>query len=194
MHHRDSDEAARAVNILTMADTSSSVVTPLIQNENASLWRRFGAFTHELLFLVAYLFIVGLIFASLSGESTKSLRPQVLTGPIAILQQTYLFLSIGAYFVYFWIKGRRTLAFKTWALRLQSVDGGEVTPRQAVIRYLATWIGPALGLAMFVLIGKSGSAWWILGVFANFLWAVVDPAKQFLHDRIARTRVQQSAS
>ena len=45
---------------------------------------------------------------------------------------------------------------------------------------------------MFMLIGKSGSAWWILGVFANFLWALVDPAKQFLHDRIARTRVMFS--
>ena len=155
----------------------------------ASLWRRFGAFTHELLFLVAYLFIVGLIFASLSGESTKTVRPQILTGPIAWLQQAYLFLSIGAYFVYFWIKGRRTLAFKTWSLRLQNVQGGNVTTQQAVIRYLATWIGPALGLAMFMLIGKSGSAWWILGVFANFLWAIVDPARQFLHDRIAGTQV-----
>ena len=155
----------------------------------ASLWRRFGAFTHELLFLVAYLFIVGLVFAALSGESTKSIRPQILTGPIASLQQAYLFLSIGAYFVYFWIKGRRTLAFKTWALRLQGTDGSEVTVKQAVVRYLATWIGPALGLALFMLIGKSGSAWWILGVFANFLWALVDPAKQFLHDRIAGTQV-----
>lgn len=155
----------------------------------ASLWRRFGAFTHELLFLVAYLFIVGLIFAALSGESTKSIRPQILTGPIAWLQRAYLFLSIGGYVVYFWTEGRRTLAFKTWALRLQSVDGREVTMKQAVIRYLATWIGPALGLAMFMFIGKSGSAWWILGVFANFLWALVDPAKQFLHDRIAGTRV-----
>ena len=42
---------------------------------------------------------------------------------------------------------------------------------------------------MFMLIGKSGSAWRILGVFANFLWAIVDPARQFLHDRIAGTRV-----
>ena len=173
-----------------MSDTPAHVtpIPPTIP-QNASLWRRFGAFTHELLFLVAYLFIVGLIFASLSGESTKSMRPQVLTGPIAIFQQTYLFLSIGAYFVYFWIKGRRTLAFKTWALRLQSADGSEVTVKQAVIRYLGTWLGPAIGLAMFMFIGTSGSAWWILGVFTNFLWAIVDPAKQFLHDRIAGTRV-----
>ncbi len=156
---------------------------------SASLWRRFGAFTHELLFLVAYLFMVGLIFASLSGESTKSIRPQILTGPIAWLQQAYLFLSIGGYFVYFWIGGRRTLAFKTWSLRLLSTDGSEVTVKQAVIRYLAAWIGPALGLAMFIVIGTSGSAWWILGVFANFIWALVDPARQFLHDRIAGTCV-----
>lgn len=133
--------------------------------------------------------MVGLIFASLSGESTKSIRPQILTGPIAWLQQAYLFLSIGGYFVYFWIGGRRTLAFKTWSLRLLSTDGSEVTVKQAVIRYLAAWIGPALGLAMFIVIGTSGSAWWILGVFANFIWALVDPARQFLHDRIAGTCV-----
>ena len=111
----------------------------------AGLWRRFGAFVHELLFLVAYLFIVGLIFASLSGESMSAGRPQVLTGPVAVFQQVYLFLSIGAYFIYFWIDGRRTLAFKTWSLRLLAADGSTLTRRQAVVRYLATWIGPALG-------------------------------------------------
>jgi uncharacterized RDD family membrane protein YckC len=158
-------------------------------NQPASLWRRFGAFVHELLFLVAYLFIVGLIFASVSGESMSAGRPQVLTGPIAIFQQAYLFLSIGAYFIYFWINGRRTLAFKTWQLKLISADGSQVTRKQAVIRYLATWIGPALGLALFMLIGTRGSAWWIFGVFANFLWALGDPARQFLHDRVAGTRV-----
>ncbi len=173
-----------------MSDTSASVATPALNI--ASLWRRFGAFVHELLFLVAYLFIVGLIFASLSGESMSAGRPQVLTGPIALLQQAYLFLSIGAYFIYFWINGRRTLAFKTWQLQLVSVDGGPVLLKQAVIRYLAAWIGPALGLTMFMLIGTRGSAWWILGVFANFLWALGDPARQFLHDRIAATRVTRA--
>jgi uncharacterized RDD family membrane protein YckC len=158
----------------------------------ASLWRRFGAFVHELLFLVAYLFIVGLIFASLSGESMSAGRPQVLTGPVAHFQQAYIFLSVGAYFIYFWINGRRTLAFKTWHLKLVSADSTAVTLKQAVIRYLAAWIGPTLGLALFMLIGTRGSAWWILGVFANFLWALADPARQFLHDRIANTRVTRA--
>lgn len=155
----------------------------------ASLWRRFGAFVHELLFLVAYLFIVGLIFASLSGESMSSGRPQVLTGPVAVLQQVYLFLSIGVYFIYFWVDGRRTLAFKTWSLRLISAGGSTVTRKQAVIRYIATWFGPLLGLTMYMMIGRTGTAWWIFGVFANFLWAFVDRERQFLHDRLAGTRV-----
>lgn len=175
-----------------MSDTPASA-SPSIIPRNASLWRRFGAFVHELLFLVAYLFIVGLFFASLSGESMSAGRPQVLTGPIAIFQQAYLFLSIGAYFIYFWINGRRTLAFKTWHLKLVATNGGTVTRKQAVIRYLATWIGPALGLAMFMFIGTRGSAWWILGMFANFFWALGDPARQFLHDRIAGTRVVNDA-
>ena len=173
-----------------MSDSPAAVASPNpIELRPASLWRRFGAFVHELLFLVAYLFIVGLIFAPLSGESIRAGKPQVLNGPIALLQQAYLFLSIGAYFIYFWINGRRTLAFKTWQLKLTSAGGGPVSIKQAVIRYLATWIGPALGLAMFMLIGTQGSAWWILGLLANFLWAFVDPARQFLHDRIVGTRV-----
>lgn len=168
------------------ASESSIVHEPL---PLASLWRRFGAFVHELLFLVAYLFIVGLIFASFSGESMSSGRPQVLAGPVAVLQQVYLFLSIGAYFIYFWVDGRRTLAFKTWSLRLVSAEGGDVTRKQAVIRYVATWFGPVLGLAMYMMIGRTGTAWWIFGVFANFLWAFVDRDRQFLHDRVAGTRV-----
>lgn len=155
----------------------------------AGLWRRFGAFVHELLFLLAYLFIVSLVFASFSGESMTAGKPQILTGPIAVLQQVYLFVSIGGYFIYFWIEGRRTLAFKTWHLRLVSADGHAVSLKQAVVRYVATWIGPALGLASFMALGTRASAWWIFAVFANFLWAFVDPARQFLHDRIAGTRV-----
>ena len=173
-----------------MSDTLASVASPIPQT--ASLWRRFGAFVHELLFLVAYLFIVGLIFASLSGESMSAGRPQVLTGPIAMFQQAYLFMSIGAYFIYFWINGRRTLAFKTWHLKLVANSGGSVIVKAAVIRYVATWIGPALGLALFMWIGTRGSAWWVFAIFTNFLWAFVDPARQFLHDRIAGTRVIQA--
>lgn len=161
----------------------------------AGLWRRFGAFVHELLFLVAYLFIVGLIFAAFSGESMQVGKPQILSGPVAALQQLYLFVTIGAYFIFFWIKNRRTLAFKTWHLRLVAADDMKCAPtlKQAVVRYLATWIGPALALIIFATLGKSVGGWWIIALFANFFWAIIDPAKQFLHDRLADTRVMHEA-
>jgi uncharacterized RDD family membrane protein YckC len=158
-----------------------TTLAPSSPPQGAGLWRRFGAFVHELLFLVAYLFIVGLIFAAFSGESMSAGKPQILSGPIAVFQQLYLFVTIGAYFIFFWIKGRRTLAFKTWHLRLLDEAGNAPSIKHAVIRYLATWIGPALAVAI--------GAWWILALFANFLWAFVDPDRRFLHDRIARTRV-----
>jgi uncharacterized RDD family membrane protein YckC len=205
-----------------MASDSSSENNPSIADtkptlpQRASLWRRFGAFTHELLFLVAYLFIVGLIFAAFSGESMSAGRPQILSGPIAVFQQLYLFTTIGAYFIFFWTRGRRTLAFKTWQLRLVSNKSlanshseinaarsnaaptknnahplafAAVSTREAVIRYLATWIGPALAVAVFAIGGKSVGGWWIIALFANFLWAIFDRERAFLHDRVAGTRV-----
>ncbi len=159
--------------------------------QRAGLWRRFGAFVHELLFLVAYLFIVGLIFAAFSGESISAGRPQVLSGPIAVLQQLYLFVTIGVYFIFFWIRGRRTLAFKTWQLRLVSAHDTITPPttKQAVVRYVAAWIGPALALVVYVTVGGKAGPLWFFALIANFLWAVVDKDRQFLHDRIAGTCV-----
>ena len=78
-------------------------------------------------FFVAYLFIVGLVFASLSGESMSAGRPQVLTGPVAVLQQA-CFLPPSVPFHLRWIDGRRTLA-KTWSLRLLAADGSAVAAR-----------------------------------------------------------------
>lgn len=162
--------------------------------ERAGLWRRFGAFVHELLFLVAYLFIVGLIFAAFSGETSRAGRPQVLSGPVATLQQIYLFASLGIYFLFFWTAGRRTLAFKTWGLRLVPAHARSIEPvdlKAATVRYFATWIGPLLALVIYVATQGAGGVW-LIALFANFLWALADRDRQFLHDRIAGTRVVRS--
>ncbi|MBS0314397.1 MAG: RDD family protein [Burkholderiales bacterium] len=164
--------------------TSAPTALPL-----AGLWRRFGAFVHELLFLLAWMFITGLVFAALSGESMTAGRPQILTGALAALQQLYFFVVIGAYFIYFWTNGRRSLACKTWSLRLANTSGGTISTRQAVVRYLATWIGPALGLVLYSVFGARLGAWWLPACLFNFVWAFVDRDHQFLHDRIAGTRV-----
>jgi len=74
------------------------------------------------------------------------------------------------YFVWFWLNGGQTLPMKTWKLLLVSEDGGALRPLQAVLRYLAAW--PS-----------------ILLCGAGILWALFDKDRQFLHDRIAGTRI-----
>ena len=110
--------------------------------------------------------------------------------PERVLLFCILFAVLAAYFVWCWSNGRRTLAMKTWKLRLARVDGATVTSRIALLRYLAAWIGPALAVAAYAVLARYGwgaHAAWLVAL--NFLWAFVDPDRQFLHDRIAGTRI-----
>lgn len=74
------------------------------------------------------------------------------------------------YFVWFWLNGGQTLPMKTWKLVLIGADGRRLRPLQAVLRYLVAW--PSV-----LLCG--------IGIF----WAFFDKDRQFLHDRIAGTRI-----
>lgn len=85
------------------------------------------------------------------------------------VEWAHLFLVNGAYFVWFWRKAGQTLAMQTWRIRLVGASGQRVTLRQALLRYVLCW--PS-----------------VLGV-VGLLWALVDRDRQFLHDRLAGTRL-----
>jgi uncharacterized RDD family membrane protein YckC len=79
---------------------------------------------------------------------------------------------------------------KTWRLGLRRTDGTVVRRKTAAKRFLACWVGPALALAAYLLLRGGAYAAhgaWLVGF--NFLWALVDPDRQFLHDRISGTRI-----
>ncbi len=163
--------------------------------QSAGLARRFGALLYELLLLVAIVLVAG--FAALPLISPgRAGSAEALTIP-AVPERAALFCIIFVilawYFAWCWTGGRRTLPMKTWRLRLVLANGQTVPAKAALLRYLAAWIGPALALFAFVLLhrfGLSAYALWLLAF--NFLWAFVDPQRQFLHDRIAGTRIQDS--
>lgn len=85
----------------------------------------------------------------------------------------HVILLLMFYFVWFWLNGGQTLPMKTWKLRLASADGRSLRPAQALLRYLAAW--PS-----------------VLFFGVGFLWAVFDRDRQFLHDRIAGTRIESA--
>ncbi|WP_164932071.1 RDD family protein [Janthinobacterium sp. 17J80-10] len=107
-------------------------------------------------------------------------------------QQLWLVLVTGAYFVWFWTHGGQTLAMKTWHIRLVDKNGAAVPAWRAILRYLLAWLWflPGLGLAAAL-----GAATWMLMLIPALnllLWAVaiyLDPQRQFLHDRLAGTRL-----
>jgi uncharacterized RDD family membrane protein YckC len=129
----------------------------------AGLGRRLCALVYEALLLAAVIAVGFLLPHILLG----SLAHIVFAGRFLIV---HLFLLLLVYYVWFWTHGGQTLAMKTWKIRLVDRSGRPLRPLQAVLRYLAAW-------PSFLCCG--------LGV----LWAMFDRDGQFLHDRIADTRL-----
>ncbi len=76
--------------------------------------------------------------------------------------QLFILVVLAAYFLWCWLRGGQTLAMRTWRIRL--VD---VTPGRAILRFV---------LALFLLP-------------LSIVWVLVDRDRQFLHDRLAGTRL-----
>ncbi len=135
---------------------------PAAPGASAGLGRRLGSLCYETLLLAAILFISGWAFLAVG----RMLDP-MLARPL--LQLCLLAVS-AVYFVYCWTHGGQTLPMKTWRIRLVARNGGAVTPGTGIYRYLFALIGfglCGLGLA----------------------WALFDRDRQFLHDKLAGTRL-----
>jgi len=86
------------------------------------------------------------------------------------LMRLFLLLVAGIYFTLFWRRGQ-TLAMQTWRIRLESTSGGPPSSGQAVKRYL-------LACLLFPI---------------SWAWAIFAADRQFLHDRLAGTRLVNAA-
>jgi len=140
--------------------------------------------TYEALVVVAILFIATLLFRGAAVERLIGL-------PRALLQ-IYLFTVLGIYFVWFWTRGQ-TLPMKAWRLRLIRRDGGTVTAGRALARYVlaAISIGTSFAAALYLREHPDSVFAWLAltpGVL-SVGWALGDPDRQCLYDRLAGTRL-----
>ena len=161
----------------------------------ATLPRRLGSLVYESLLQVALVLVTGFVLVPLvspaSGPANSLQLPQAAGRWISFAG---IVATTLAYSVWCWSRGRRTLPMKTWRLGLATVTGAPVSAARALARYLACWIGPALAGAVYLALHRHGlgaHATWLVGF--NFLWAFIDPERQFLHDRIAGTRIVDTA-
>lgn len=104
-----------------------------------------------------------------------------------------LFLVAAAYFVQSWSGSGFTLAMKTWRIKLVKVGYAKVPLRNAALRYLLAWGWFAPALLVGALLDLHHVREWtlalLLGLIAWGLTAFLDKDRQFLHDRIAGTRL-----
>ncbi|MDH4094146.1 MAG: RDD family protein [Betaproteobacteria bacterium] len=87
-----------------------------------------------------------------------------LEGWVLRAHQALVMAVLAAYFLWCWLRGGQTLAMKAWRIRLVGV-----TPPRALARFVLAMVLVPTGIGI--------------------LWALVDRDRQFLHDRLAGTRL-----
>lgn len=127
------------------------------------LRRRFASMAYESLLLLAVLAVTFLLPHIALGVGLGL----VLPGWILF---AHIFVVLGVYFVWYWDHGGQTLPMQTWKLRLSTPSGAPPSVTRLALRYALAW--PSVTY---------------LG--AGLIWALFDRDRQFLHDRLAGTRV-----
>jgi uncharacterized RDD family membrane protein YckC len=152
-----------------------------------SIRRRLAALPYEGLLILALLLIAAFPLAGLKGAT--------LQGIPHLLAQAYFLCIAVLYFTWFWRHGGQTLAMKTWRFRVTGTSGQPLTFGRAVARFACAFLffGPATGGLLLLFFPNRVSPiiamWAFLPLVATILWARFDPDHQFLHDRIAGTRL-----
>lgn len=150
------------------------------------LRRRLASMLYESILLFGVAFIPAYLFLAL----TQSKAP--LLGPMRLLFQLYMFGVIGVYFVWCWRHGGQTLPMKTWNMRIESGTGQILSRSRAWWRYTLAWASLLPALALYAV----WQPWWPLApgwplalTLLPLLWPLIDRERQFLHDRLAGTRI-----
>jgi uncharacterized RDD family membrane protein YckC len=78
--------------------------------------------------------------------------------------QLFVLVMFAAYFLWCWLRGGQTLPMKAWKIRVVAV-----TPKKALLRFLYALVLVPTGVSL--------------------VWTFFDPDRQFLHDRLAGTRL-----
>lgn len=129
-----------------------------------SIRRRLAGMLYESLLLLGVLSVTFMVPHLVLGVAWNLAAPEWLLW-------LHIFLVLLAYFVWFWRKSGQTLAMQTWKIKVVGGDNAaRISLRQALLRYALSW--PSLLL---------------FGV--GILWALFDRDRQFLHDRLAGTRI-----
>jgi len=176
----------RATEPVSNTDSAAPDATgPADRLPTPTIKRRIMVMVYEFLLLFAVEMLAVLIYILLTGNRQEAVFQHGL--------KLYLFLVTGLYFTWCWRDSGHTLAMKTWRVKVVQAGQARLPWRTAIVRYLAAWgwFAPALIVcAVFGLHAKGEIALALaVGMLVWALTAVLDKDRQFLHDRLAGTRL-----
>lgn len=153
---------------------------------NASRGKRFAAMMYEGVLLFGVVFTADYLFDTLTqSRHALMFRPG---------RQVWLLIAIGIYFLLCWHRGGQTLPMRAWHIKLVSSDGQRPSLKQLMLRYALIWPIPLAGIALIY--GLVNITQWpaiymfaIAAPFLVFVPSWFTPDGQFLHDRLANTRI-----
>ena len=150
------------------SSASLSVQTPgqAVDNVPAGIARRLAALGYDSLLLCGPIALYAAVVVL--ARSGAPVEPNTLWFSFGLAAIPALF------FCWFWTHGGQTLGMLAWRLRLESIDGGPLTWRRALARYVAAWAS-------------------ILPAGLGFLWSVWDRDRATWHDRLTGTRMVRIA-
>lgn len=151
-----------------------------------TLRRRFAAMLYEGLLLFGVMFGATALFLL----ARAVIPPLARTGDAGL--QVWGFFALGLYFVGFWRKRGQTLAMQTWRMRVVNADGSRISIGRAIARYVLAWMWVAVAVGVIHLSGVSRWAGAGVALACVLAWgalAWLDPQRQFMHDRLAGTRL-----
>nr|WP_231950019.1 RDD family protein [Paraburkholderia caribensis] len=156
-----------------------------VEPSTPTVRRRLAALMYEGVLLFGVVFLAGYLFSTLTQQRNGLTHHNWLAAWVGLV--------VGVYFVWFWTHGGQTLPMKTWRLRVVAAkDGGRLSLTRAVLRYVLAWLWFLPPLAAHPIFGlKVPQTLVVAGVWFVFYAAVgrVGGSRQFLHDRIAGTKV-----
>jgi len=141
---------------------------------------------YEALLLAAVAFFAGVLFLFVSGGRDAA-------GGLRVAQQAYLLAVFAAYFLWCWLRGGQTLAMKAWRIRVVAPGHARLPPRLALLRFTYATVFVGAFLVALAAAFKHRNPWIAFGTLAftgaGIGWALFDRDRQFLHDRLAGTRL-----
>jgi uncharacterized RDD family membrane protein YckC len=187
----DLPPSAPTVNPQTQKTTASAVkeadteTSPPSPAPAPTIRRRLATLVYEGVILFGIVFIAGYLFSTLTQQRNGLEHRDWLAAWIGIV--------VGVYFAWCWTHGGQTLPMKTWRLRVvRAKDGTPLSWPRALARYVLAWLWFLPPLALHPLFSLTVPHTLAIAGLWFIAWASIARLfadRQFLHDRLAGTRI-----